>query len=55
MKYFCLLFLFYLFTKNYFYADYETKEKNNKSIGIILKLLSFLGLILSIFILFYFY
>lgn len=55
MKYLCILFFFYLFTKNYFLGDFEIKEKNNKSIGIILKLLSFLGLILSIFILFYFY
>ena len=55
MKYFCLIFILYLYLKIYFYADYELKEKNNKSGGITLKIISFIGLIISITILYIFY
>lgn len=55
MKYIYFIFIILLFLKSYFYADYEQKEKKNKSSGIVLKLLSTIGLILSEYILFKFY
>lgn len=42
MKYLCLIFVVYLYIKSYFYADYEIKEKNNKSGGITIKVISFI-------------
>lgn len=55
MKYLCLIFALYLYFKIYYYADYEIKEKNNKSGGTTLKALSFLGLICILSILYLYY
>lgn len=55
MKIFYILFTTYLYLKIYYYSDYEIKEKNNKSNGITLKVISTIGFIISLFILLFFY
>ena len=55
MKFIFLLFSLYLYIKNYLFIKDELKEKNNKSAKITLTIISTIGLIIFLYILFNFY
>jgi hypothetical protein len=55
MKYLASLFLIFAFIKNIFYGFYEINQNKNKSGGIVVIFLSFLGLTLPMLILFILY
>ena len=51
MKYLAMLILIFMFIKSIYYGVFEMNEKNNKSGGIVVILLSIIGLILPLVIL----
>lgn len=55
MKFIFLIFSLYLYIKNYLFIKNELKEKNNKSAKITLTIISNIGLIILLYILFNFY
>ena len=55
MKYFIAILILLSFYKSIFYADFEYKEKNNKIAAIAIYFLSFIGLLLPLFVSFTYY
>lgn len=55
MKYIVSVLILFAFYKSIFYADFEYKEKKNKIAAIGIYLLSFVGFIFPLFVVFSFY
>lgn len=55
MKYISIFFLIYLFLKSFYYGIFEINEKKNKPGGITVIILSFIGLIFPLILLFTIY
>lgn len=55
MKYIAIIFLIFFFIKSYFYAKFEIKEKKNYPGGITILILSVIGLIFPLILLFTIY
>lgn len=51
MRLFATILICYFFMKSFYYGIYEFNENKNKPAGIIVFILSFLGLVLPIFLL----
>lgn len=55
MKYVAIIFLIYFFLKSYFYAKFEIEKKKNIPGGILIFILSLIGLIFPLILLFTIY
>lgn len=55
MRFLATILILYFFAKSFYYGLYEFKENKNKPAGIVVFLLSFLGLVLPLFLLIKYY